>query len=190
MGGVSSVFSTLGTIGKGVSLVANAFGNDSSSRSAQRGQELALRQLQDQQRLNAQNLAQQTALERDKLTAQSQIAEKERQLALRRAVARQRANFGSQGVSTGSGSSQAVLLGLFDESADELAARERLDGLKNRALDLDISQNQSLGLLQRTQLQERQKLDKISYTQDRIRNGLNFGVDVFDRVKPRVRIDN
>lgn len=190
MGGVSSVFSTIGTIARGVSMVSSAFGNDSSSRSAQRSQELALRQLQDQQRLNAQNLAQQTALEREKIAVQAKNAEQERQTALRRAVARQRANFGSQGVGGSAGSSQAVLLGLFDESEQELASRERLDNLRNRALDLDVSQNNSLSLLQRTQLQERNKLDKISYTNDRIRNGINFGLDIFDRAKPKVRIDN
>ena len=53
-----------------------------------------------------------------------------------RAVARQRANFGSSGISSDSGSGQAVLLGLFDETEDELARREQLDNLRNRALDL------------------------------------------------------
>lgn len=181
MGGLaSSALSNIGLIQQGVSLVSGALKSEVSSRDAQRSQELALRQFQETQKLQAGHLAAQNALERDKLNAQSRQAETERLNALKRAMARQRANFGAQGVGTGAGSSQAVLLGMFDESADELRAREEMDALKNRALDLGVSQNESLSLLQRTQLQERQKIDRLSSVAGRADNVINTGLGALD----------
>ena len=154
--GLGTIAGTLGTVNQIVSTVQALSGNSS----AEREQELALRQLQERQNLQAQQLAQDTALERERIALQSAQDEEERRTALRRAVARQRAQFGSQGVSSGGGSSQAVLLGLFDETEDELARRESLDNLRSRALDLDVSQNSSLNLLQAEQLRQRQKLNE------------------------------
>jgi hypothetical protein len=77
-------------------------------------------------------------------------------------VARQRANFGAQGVSAGGGSAQAVLLGLFEESEEERARRERLDGLRVRVLEDDLAGRRASNVLQRTQLQERAKVDAIA----------------------------
>ncbi len=59
---------------------------------------------------------------------------------------------------SGSGSAQAVLLGLFDESEDERTKREELDSLRLTALDQNIGQSRALNVLQRTQLAERQRL--------------------------------
>lgn len=123
----------------------------------QREQELALKQLKQQQKLQKKQLEADAALDRERIAADAEAAERERRAALRRAVARQQAQFGSSGVSSTGGSAQAVLLGLFEESEDELAERERLDSLRGRAIDLSLSGRQSLNVLQRTQLQERQR---------------------------------
>lgn len=123
-------------------------------------QDMALRQLQQQQALQQKHMAAQNALEKDKIAAQAARSEEERRAVLKRAVARQRANFGTQGVASG-GSAQAVLLGLFDESEDEKQERERMDTFRLSALDQGLSQSQSLNLLQAQQLRERQKLDRL-----------------------------
>lgn len=124
-------------------------------------QDLALQQLQQKQALQQSQLAAQTALDRDKLALEAQQNEDARRQALRRAVARQKAQFGGAGVSTNGGSSQAVLLGLFDESEDDLNQRAQLDNLRNAALDQNLSNSRSLNLLQATQLAQRQNLERL-----------------------------
>ena len=76
---------------------------------------------------------------------------------MRRVIARQRAQFGASGISASGGSSEAVLLGLYNESEEEAAQREEIDNLKKAALDEDLAQTKSLNLLQRNQLEERQR---------------------------------
>jgi hypothetical protein len=121
-------------------------------------QDLALRQLQEQQKLQEAQLGQQAALERERLALQASQDDESRRQSLKRAVARQRTQFGASGIGGGTGSSEAVLLGLFEESEEERQRREQLDTLRNRALDLDVTQNPSLNLLQATQLSQRQRL--------------------------------
>lgn len=152
---LSAAVSTLNTVGQVVGAVQTLSGNSN----ARQEQELALRQLQERQKLQAAGLAQSNALEREKIAAQAAQDEEERRNALRRAVARQRAQFGGSGVSANSGSAQAVLLGLFDETEDEINRRTQLNSLRTRALDLNETQSRSLNLLQATQLQQRQKLN-------------------------------
>lgn len=121
----------------------------------------AVSQLRERQALEAQQQAEKNALERERLALEAAQNEDERRAALRRAVARQRANFGSQGVGAAAGSSQAVLLGLFDETEDEINRRTQLDSLRNRALDLGERQASALNLLQATQLAQRQRLNRL-----------------------------
>lgn len=125
-------------------------------------QRLELRQLQERQ--NAQLKAQQqdAALEREKLAAEAKNAEENRLSALRRAVARQRASFGATGLSANEGSAEAVLLGLFEETDQDRQQRERLDTLRNRALDNDLTSTQSLNVLQRSHLAQQQRLERIA----------------------------
>jgi hypothetical protein len=80
---------------------------------------------------------------------------------LKRAVARQRAAYGASGIeANSSGSAQAVLLGLFDESEEEKNQREKLDTLRLNAIDQDVDQRSRLNVLQRTQLAEKQRLQQ------------------------------
>ena len=153
--GLTTIVVALNVANEIVSSVQTLSGNDTSS------EELALKQLKEQQRLQQKQLAQQNALEREQVALQALQDEEDRRAALRRAVARQRASFGASGVSSGSGSSQAVLLGLVDETEDELAQREALDNLRSQALSLDEAQTRSLNLLQATQLSERNALNNL-----------------------------
>lgn len=124
-------------------------------------QGLALQQLQAQQRMQQQQIAADTALEKEKLAMQARADEDTRRAALRRAVARQRAQFGASGIgNAGDGSGEAVLLGMFSETESDLNNRAQLDGLRSRALDMNATNRASLNILQRTQLQERQKFER------------------------------
>ena len=154
--GLGAVSGTLGTIGGIVSTVQALSGNSASEQE----QQLALRQLQDKQALQQAQLAQNSALEREKIALQAAQSEDERRAALKRAVAKQRAQYGGSGISTNGGSAQAVLLGLFEETEDEINKRAQLDQLKTASLDQDIASTQSINVLQRTQLAQRQKLER------------------------------
>ena len=123
-------------------------------------QDLAMKQLRAQQGLGDASAAERDALDRQKISLDSAAADKSRRDALRRAVARQRAAFGAQGLSATDGSGEAVLLGLFDESESERAAREKLDTLRMQALDQENMEHQLINVLQRTQLKEKQNLDR------------------------------
>lgn len=174
MGAIASILASplLGTaLTAGVSLATSEI----SRRQADNSRDQALEQLQAQQQLQEQQLAQDSALQRQQIATNAAQDEEERQAALRRAVARQRVNFAGQGIGTGQGSAQAVLLGLFEESEDEAARRGELDQLRLTALDQDISQRSTINVLQRTQLEERNDLAELSDNIDR-------GLDVIDTV--------
>ena len=145
-------------LSQGVGLIAGEL----SGRRSSNNQDAALQQLRAQQSLQEQQAAADAALSKQKIALDAGNTEKERKKALRRAVSRQRANFGAQGISSGGGSSQAVLLGLFEESEAEKKKREQLDALRLTSIDQDLGQQKSLNVLQRTQLQEKQKITQLS----------------------------
>lgn len=187
MGGFSSITDAISgnlpLIRQGVGLVTNLVSSQVGVHEAQKEQELALRNLQQQQRLNQKQLAQQNALEREQIAEQARTDEENRRSALRRAVARQRAQFGSSGLgNVGNGSQEAVLLGLFDETEEELAQRERLDNLRNRALDLGASQQRSLNILQLEQLRQQQNLGRLSSIVDQTSDFIDFGLGAADLI--------
>ena len=169
MGALASIASGLGTIasvvGSASSIAGNiaALGQDPQKEAKadlQRQQELALKQLREQQEAAASNAQAETDLQKTQIAATSSAEEAQRRAALKRAVARQRAAFGAQGIGSTDGSSEAVLLGLFDESDRDRQDRERLDGIRTAALDRDLSARNGLNVLQLAQLQERQKLER------------------------------
>ena len=145
-------------LSQGVGLIAGEL----SGRRSSNNQDAALQQLRAQQSLQEQQAAADATLSRQKIALDAGNTEEERKKALRRAVSRQRANFGAQGISSGGGSSQAVLLGLFEESEAEKKKREQLDALRLTSIDQDLGQQKSLNVLQRTQLQEKQKITQLS----------------------------
>lgn len=91
MGGMTTVLSALPAVLGSVEAVA-------SSRNEKRGRAMEERQLAEAQRLQESQSAASAALEREKLALDTKATEEERRAALKRAVARQRASFGSQGV--------------------------------------------------------------------------------------------
>lgn len=90
-------------------------------------------------------------------------SEADRQAALRRAVARQRAQFGSSGIGSDSGSGEAVLLGLVNDSTAAGDARKRTDTLREQALTQDLENLNQRNLLERTQLAESQRFQLLTY---------------------------
>lgn len=171
MGAVAPILTTLATPALGAAAAPLIVGTTGhfieqmqKRNDLKKEQNAALDTLRRKQELEQKNLVEANALERERIVANAADEEKQRKAALKRAVARQKALFGASGIgNAANGSSSAVLLGLFDESEDELENRTRLDTLKSRALDLGENQSQSLNVLQRTQLKERQKLDKVRY---------------------------
>ena len=171
MGALTPVITGLTTLTTAVSAadklmgVARGFASDpyESQRKALRAeQDLALQQLTAQQTLNERQSAQEAELQRQKIATDALSAENSRRAALRRAMAKQRAQFGGSGLSGGDGSAEAVLLGLFEESEADRATSQRLDTLRNAAIDHSLSDQQALNVLQRTQLQERQALARVA----------------------------
>ena len=170
MAGLTPVLGTLSTAISGLSAVSSAFGQmqgvtgdpiRQERRDLQAEQNLALAQLQQKQADDEADLSENIRLEREKLETDTLAAEDRRRAALRRAVARQNVQFASQGISSAdAGSTQAVLLGLFDESEEDKIERERIDSLRNRALDQDLSSRRRLNILQQSQLKERQRLER------------------------------
>lgn len=152
VGAVNSIGSTLG--------ITEARAEEQRRDELRAQQDLALAQLQAEQKLGTRQAQSDAALDREKIALDAQSAEDERRKALKRAVARQRASFGSSGVGSAGGSSEAVLLGLFEESEDEKQKRENLDNLKRSAIDQDLQNRTATNTLRRTQLVEKQRLQR------------------------------
>jgi len=165
MGAIQSFGSLLpaltGTLGT-VQTIAGTLGAIKGLSNPSASENLAMEQLKAQQNLQEQQLAQNAALERESIALKAGLSEQERQSALRRAVARQRAAFGPSGISANAGgSTEAVLLGFTQESDTEREKREKLDGLRKASINLDLQQERSLNLLQATQLAEKQSLNRL-----------------------------
>ena len=166
MGGMTTVLSALPAVLGSVEAVASA-------RNEKRGRAMDERQLAEAQRLQEGQAAASAALEREKLALDAKATEEERRAALKRAVARQRASFGSQGVGSAGGSAQAVLLGMFEESDAERARRSQLDDLRLRIIDEDVLQRRATNILDRQQLQERNRLDAVAASYRQMRKDIS-----------------
>lgn len=156
---LAGILPVLTGIGSAVSFIDKQTGL--FNRITGRDDKTELKQLNERNRLQQQQLAQNIALQKEQGALDAAQKDSERREALRRAVARQRAKFGAQGVGSNGGSSEAVLLGLFDESDEERKKREDVDALRTRALDNNLSQAAAGNLLEATQLAERQKVQRV-----------------------------
>ncbi len=123
-----------------------------------RGAEQALDQLRDQQKLEERRATEKANTQRQEIGLRAEEAEQKRRAALKRAVSRQRARFGGAGISSNNGSSEAVLLGLFDESDEERSNRDRLDTLRLQSIDNNLANVKRVNTLQRTQAEGRNSL--------------------------------
>ncbi len=157
MGGIASVATTAIQALNTVNTVVKAFDKyDGASGSR------AYDQTKELQKVQMQSERERTALEKEQIRLTGENAESERRAALRRAVARQRAQYGASGTGSADGSAQAVLLGLFDESDEERTQRESLDALKTGAINQNLAQQKRINTLQLTQMKERDRLKKYS----------------------------
>lgn len=139
-----------------------------SSNAAYREMELqqgeALKQLQERQRNEETMTLQNAELEKQRIAADSQASEARRMAALRRAVARQKTLFSAQGLgSSGAGSNEAVLLGLYNDSDTEGEEQTKISNLRNTALDQNLAQQKQKNLLELSQMAERQNLQRYLY---------------------------
>lgn len=85
-------------------------------------------------------------LQKQSIKAQSQAEKEQRQAALRRAVARRRALFSANNVSM-DGSGEAVLLGLYEETDEDLKKRDELDRIRQSSINNASSYAQTRSLL-------------------------------------------
>jgi len=136
MGGFNPISAVLNPLGTLVGTAFNTFKTADSYDYA--------RAVYDQQnkQILADAKAQQAQLD---LAAQKDAAD--RRDALRRAMAKQQAAFGGQGISTTDGSGEAVLLGLLQQNDEDKAYAEKLDKLKREALAQDAANKQRRNLL-------------------------------------------
>lgn len=82
--------------------------------------------LRREQKLEEQQAAQRAAADKLRIKTEADAATRARQDALRRAVARRRAEFGAAGVSSNDGSGEAVLLGMVDDDTKTQAENDTL----------------------------------------------------------------
>ncbi len=148
LGTIMQVGSVLGTVAS----IAQPFIQDRADS----------RQQKQSNALQMQQMQQDAALQKEQNRVAAEGAEATRRAALKRAMARQRASFGAQGVGSSAGSAEAVLLGMFQESDEERANREKIQNLRAAALDQNVAQQQQINLLQQTQLRENQRIDYLS----------------------------
>lgn len=105
--------------------------------------------------LKNQQLASQANYQKQKNLIDFQNNETDRQNKLRRAISTQRANFGSQGVGSVTGSGDSVLQGINENSditRQQYATKLNLD---NTAIDQNYQTQRQLNLLQKQQLKQK-----------------------------------
>lgn len=155
MGGLSSALAPIIQIGSALGSVANTvapFYKDSVNRDQQKATNaLASKQAQAKAALDGQAAA-----------LSDQKDENKRRIALKHAIANQRASFGGQGIDPSDGSSEAVLLGLFNESDQERALREQMAGIRNAAIDQNAGAIQQKNLLEQSQAMQKDTINRLS----------------------------
>ena len=108
--------------------------------------------------LKNKQLAQSAALQKQRNLLALSKAETDRQAKLRRALSTQRAKFGSQGIGSVTGSSDAVLEGDFAESDIARQSNQSATALDNQAIDDNLQTQTQLNLLQKQQLKQKATL--------------------------------
>ena len=161
MGQLTSVLSTITQTIGAVETLAGTVDQFSGGdrRNMQREQNLAMQQLQARQKQQQQEAEQNASEQRAQIQLDAQQEEQRRRQALRRAVARRNAKVGASGASR-TGSNEAVLLGLINDSDDARGDNIALDQLRYNAIDNDLTTLRQRNILERTQLAEQQRLQR------------------------------
>ncbi|PCH98421.1 MAG: hypothetical protein COB76_07090 [Alphaproteobacteria bacterium] len=155
LGTINTTLGTLQTIGKAV-------GTLSGGSMAKRQRDYAMRNLKRQQSQKTTEATANANAQRQKIELDAVGAERRRRSALKRSVAKRNARFGATGIGGGSGSREAILLGLYNESESEKKQREDLDKLRFSSINNDLSNVAARNILEKTQFSERQKLERIA----------------------------
>lgn len=160
LGTITKTLGTVSTLTNQISALAGI--EDRSQRKAQAAQQnLAMKNLQQSQQLSEKQAATQAQLNRDKIALDAKTENQRKLNALKKSVARQNVQFASSGIGGGqTGSREAVLLGLSNETNDDLANQSQLDQLRYNTIDNDLYELQQSNILVRTQLAERQRLER------------------------------
>lgn len=87
------------------------------------------------------------ALSKQKLELEAEKDASDRRNALQKAVAKQRAAFGGQGIDTNDGSGEAVLTGLFKQNDEEKSYSDRLDNIRRQTIEQDTAEKRQRNLL-------------------------------------------
>ncbi len=131
---LSQISTTIGTLNAIESGIGELTGNNGQRKSQRAQQDLALRNLQDTQALSESEARAKAERDRKQIALTAQQNEDARRKALKRAIARQNVNRGAGGVSA-TGSNEAILLGLYNDSDDNRAQASQLDQLRYNTID-------------------------------------------------------
>lgn len=151
MGGLTSALAPILQVGSAINTIANIGGRISTNKQE-------LKQQEASKALAFQQAQAKAAYDKQQEQLKFLQGETDRRLKLKLSVARQRAQFGGDGISAGDGSGEAVLLGMFNNAdiQDNLAKRQTALNLQGN--DLSLAQIQQKNLLEQSQLREKQNL--------------------------------
>lgn len=155
MGSLVPLATQVAQVAQAAGTIASVGSRVIDNNRADQRRDVALQQLIQRQKIERRDAQEKAALDKSEIVAKAAQAETERKNALRRAVARQRAQFGASGISSNGGSAEAVLLGLIEESNDDRHSREKLDALRLQEIDQSLQNKKRVNTLERTQLQQR-----------------------------------
>ncbi|MBI1206776.1 MAG: hypothetical protein GC191_05745 [Azospirillum sp.] len=125
-------------------------------------QQQQLEQLQASQQLEMQSAQADAANRAAQLKLTAATDEKQRRDALRKAVAKSRVSLAGQGVDPASGSGEALLLGLVNQTDQDSREADAAYQLRAQALDQQLADQNRLNLLEQSQLADRQRLQLLS----------------------------
>ncbi len=156
MGGLTSLASTAMSA---LSLANTALGavNSYKKNSGQQDYEEARQKVA----LDNAALQREAALKKETYRIEQEANEQDRRNKIRKLMAEQRARYGSQGIGSGDGSSQARLYGLLNMSEDEQKREDEAYTIRNKIIDQGVGYDQSVNTLQLTQLKERNKMNRV-----------------------------
>ncbi len=171
-----TALSTVNTVRRTLGGVRDIFGPD-PNRDLERQRELArerergvdlyrqaveTRQLRDAQDQEAADRRRDLEARAERMALEGAEGERQRRRALRRAVARQRAQLGSQGLSAADGSGEAILLGLVREAEEDRKQSARLDRLRLKDLEAEEQSAYRRNLLELTRLSDRHRIERLA----------------------------
>lgn len=152
MGSLSSVIAPIASFGVNTALSAGKYILSNTDKINQ-AKELSIRNKQIEQNAN---------LQKQQNLLSLQTKETDRMSKLRRAIATQRANFGSQGVGGVTGSADSVLQGINENSDIERQSNLAKANLDNQGIEQNARTQKQLNLLQKQQLQQKSALGFLS----------------------------